>query len=781
MVFMKRFYFLLAGGVGLFLVLLGFLLFLLPFLIGQEWSREKIAGKASALVGGTVEVQAANLSYWPRPHLTIRGTRLKIPGTTAGTIRSLTAYPRIVPLFWGEVRVSELHLESAAFTVTIPEKAEKNPLAEEEISAPASLEEKLRSVLDSIARRAPDLQLVLADVRVDISGRDLAALSFRNIEGSAVLPPDGPDIDLSCAGTLWERGSVKGNFNAGSLAGKGQIALKGFRPHLIAGSLFPGSGAGISDSEIDLDLRVEADGWAKLRTEGDVSLHRMTLYRGKRRLELAGGTIQGTLDRDGEKVTGALTQLSLESPRLLLSGNLFMDGEERRSQADAQARQIDIASVREGALALAGDVPSVRDIFSIVKAGTIPVLAFRAKGETADDLGHLENMDFKGAIHDGKITVDAGEADLPIDRVRGNLALSRGILTASDLAGNLGKIAAREGTLRMGFLESDTPFHLEASVSVDVAELPPLLNLLISSEAFRKELSLVQDWKGNASGKLILGETVEALRVAVEVDAMRFSAKYRRLPYPLTVSGGRLVYRGEEIAATGARGEMGRSSFSDLSWKVRLTEQPSLEIRSGVVRLSLDQLYPWARATDGLRESLAGIQDARGTAAVSVTRLEGPVFSPGKWTFDVSGNVEHLSFATPSVPGTIDVAYGNFRATPETLLFDDVRSRALDASVSVSGSLEDKRIVVPRGAATVSGRLGQEAIGFLYSLGKIPLAFAVRPPLEASGVRLEWQNSALVALSGDFTIGNGPKVSVAALPFPCTGSRNPWTLLSRAW
>jgi len=503
-----------------------------------------------------------------------------------------------------------------------------------------------------------------------------------------------------------------------------------------------------------------------MRAEGNVSLSRMALHRGKRRLELTGGTVRGTLDRDGEKITVALTQFSLDSPRLLLSGNISLDGESRGSRADAQARQVDIASVREHALALAGDVPLVADIFSIVKAGTIPVLVFHAEGETADDLWQLDNMEFTGRILEGKVIADAGSTILIIDRVRGNLALSRGFLTASNLDGSMGKIVAHGGTLRMGLLGADPPFHLETDVSVDAAELPRLLTSLITSESFREEMSRVEGLKGYASGRLVLGETVNSIQVTVKVDAMSLSAKYERLPYPLTVSGGRLLYRGDEISVTGAQGEMGKSTFSDLSWTVRMTEPTSLEVRSGTFRLSLDELYPWARETEGLRKSLPEIRDLGGIAAISVSRLEGPAFSPAEWRFDASGNVERLSLTTPSVPGTIDVANGNYRATQETLFFEDLRTKFLDASVSASGSLDDYRKGRQRGVATVSGRLGPEAIRFLHDLGKFPPDFLVHPPLETSWVRLEWQKNALAALSGDFVIGNGPKVSVDLLHPP---------------
>jgi hypothetical protein len=762
----KRIFFRLAGGILVFLVLLAALIFLLPLLSHQDWFREKIAGEASALVGGTVRVQVADLSYLPRPHLTIRGTRLEIPGTTTGTIRSLAAYPRILPLLWGTVRVSEVHVEKADFTVTIPEKAKRAPEKGEVVPAPASLEKKLRSLLDSLARSVPDLKVVLTDGRVDVSGGGFPLLSFRGIEGSAVLPPTGPKLDLSCAGTLWERGSVKGAFEAGSLAGKGQIVLKRFRPHLLAGSLLRGSGWGITDSDIDLDLRVKADGWAKTHAEGDASLRRIALYRGKRRLEHISGTVRGSLDRDGEKTTVALTQLSLDSPRLLLSGDLVLHGEAGRSRADATARQVDIASVREHALALAGDVSFVTDIFSIVKGGTIPVLAFHAKGETADDLWELENIEIEGRILEGKITVDAGNADLDIDRVQGSLALSKSFLAAKGLEGNVGKITARRGTLRMGLLGSDPPFHLEADVSADAAELPPLLTRLVPSESFRKEISRMNALKGNASGRLTLGETLESIQVAVKVDAMNLSAEYDRLPYPLTVSGGRFLYRGETIAVNGARGEMGNSTFSGLDLNVRISEPPSLEIRSGMLRLSLGELTPWARKTEGLRKIISMVRNPGGTASLSVTRLEGPALAPSEWKFDVSGNVEQLSFSIPSVPGTIEVAEGTFRATPESLFFEDLRTKILGAAVSASGSLGGYREKERRGVATVSGRLGPEAIGFLYDRLKIPLEFLVHPPLEASGAHLEWEKGALEALSGDFTIGNGPKVSVDLLHPP---------------
>lgn len=735
-------------GIGLFLVLLAVFLILLPRLIDRDRVRTRIAEEASTIVGGDVEVRGLDLVYWPHPYLTFRGVKMDIPGVAEGTIRTLTVYPRILPLLWGKVVVSDLRVETPAFTVTIP------------LHEKTTFTEKLRSLLVSMEQSAPSLRLLLGDGRIDLSGEGLPPLSFREIEGTAVLPPDGPDLELSCAGTLWERGSLKGHFDVENLAGTGRIVLKGFRPHLIAGSLFPRSGAGISDSDIDLDVRVASDGPRDLRVESDISISRMSIFRANRTLDVEGGTLQGTLNRDGDRIAAALNRLSFASPRVSISGNLSLDGETRQSRADALAREVDIAILRERALALAGDVPLVKEIFSVVHAGTIPMLSFRAEGEKATDLGQLENMEFEGSVIDGVVTVDAGDADLTIGKIRGDLAVRRGFLEASNLEGSLGKNSARRGTFRMGFLGPDPPLRLEAYVVADVSELPPLLHRVIPSESFRKELSRVEESSGSARGRLILGETVKSIKVSVKVDAMSLSGKVRGLPYPLAVSDGKLLYREEEIAVTGAKGRFGQTSFTELAGKVRMTDPASLEIRSGTIRLFLDELYPWAHEAESLRESLSKVDSASGIVALSVNRLEGALLAPGEWRFDVSGNVEHLSLSTPSVPGSIEVPRGSFRATPDTFRFENLRANLLDASVSVSGSLDGYRTDARTGVVTGGGRFGPEMIGLLYDRGKIPPGFAVRPPLEASGFRMEWQKDSLLSLGGDFVIGDGVKISV---------------------
>lgn len=747
-----------AGICALFLVLFSVLLFLLPGLTDQTWFRRKIEENASILVGGTVGIQETEFHYWPHPHLTLRGTNVVIPGTATGTIRSLTVFPGILPLFLGEIRIRELRITEPVFSVTYPEKPVTKP---EKGEKPPSLTygEILRSALASMTRSVPDMRITLRDGRMEVSGWGHPPLTFREIAGNVLLPPTGPEIDLSCTGTLWDRGSVRGSFHAGSFKGEGQIVLKGFRPHLLAEDLIPGSGIRVSDSSLDLTFRVGTAGPTNLHAEGDVSISRIDLYRRKRTLALSGGTVQATLDRDGEKIDVALTRLFFDSPRLSLSGNMVLDGESERSRAEGKARDVDIASVRKHILEFAGDVPLLQDIFSIVKAGSIPVLVFHTEGRSASDLWDPGNMEFEGDIHGGKITIDAGNTILDIDRVRGNLGFSREILSASGLEGSLGNITARNGKMRLGFLGAHPPFQLEADVSAPLAELPPLLTSLIPSKAFREELSLVTALNGNAAGRLILGETVDSVRVTVETNAMNLSAMYERLPHPLTVSGGKFLYRGDEISISDMQGGMGNSTFTNLAAQVRMTDPPSFEIRSGEFRLSLDQLYPWARATEGLRKSLDGVQAIRGAATVSVAGFEGPLFSPGAWHFDVSGNAEGVTFSIPFIPAEVTAASGMFRATPDNVLLTDVRIVTMDASLAVTGSLDNFRSDARRGVATVSGHLGPEAVGFLWDKGQISPRFLVRSPIAVSKSRLEWQKNAIVALSGDFVIDDGPKVS----------------------
>ena len=96
-----------GGALGIVLVLLLILILLLPRLINIEPVRERILATISQTVGGKVELQQVDLSFFPRPRVVVHKASLSIPGKVAGTLESATIYPEILPLFRGRVRITD--------------------------------------------------------------------------------------------------------------------------------------------------------------------------------------------------------------------------------------------------------------------------------------------------------------------------------------------------------------------------------------------------------------------------------------------------------------------------------------------------------------------------------------------------------------------------------------------------------------------------------------------------------------------------------------------------
>jgi uncharacterized protein involved in outer membrane biogenesis len=76
----KKIYLWVAGSIGVLLILLLALVVLLPRLINLELLRERILADVSQTVGGVVEFEKIDLSFFPRPHVVIHQASLSVPG-----------------------------------------------------------------------------------------------------------------------------------------------------------------------------------------------------------------------------------------------------------------------------------------------------------------------------------------------------------------------------------------------------------------------------------------------------------------------------------------------------------------------------------------------------------------------------------------------------------------------------------------------------------------------------------------------------------------------------
>ncbi|MBI5074895.1 MAG: AsmA-like C-terminal domain-containing protein [Nitrospirae bacterium] len=134
---------------GLILLIGAVAAFLLPRFISREMVREKIVYILSQSIAGTVTFQEADISVFPLPRVIIRNAGLTIPDKVSGTIRTVTIFPALRPLFRGEVRLAKMQIDEPSFTLRIP--AERDDKIE-------TLDE-IVVLMRSLTLGAPDIRL----------------------------------------------------------------------------------------------------------------------------------------------------------------------------------------------------------------------------------------------------------------------------------------------------------------------------------------------------------------------------------------------------------------------------------------------------------------------------------------------------------------------------------------------------------------------------------------------------------------------------------------------
>ncbi len=396
-----------------------------------------------------------------------------------------------------------------------------------------------------------------------------------------------------------------------------------------------------------------------------------------------------------------------------------MDRKTSQVRLELESWDLNFAPLREAALSIAGDVPIIRDICSVVKGGTIPRVLFQTQGSSMADLGAIQNILIKAGLRDGRITI-AGPA-LELEQVNGEAVISKGILKGEGLEGRLGKSRGKREHSSWASMVMMPRLNWMCLVQADLAEVASLLKRLVKNKPFQDEMSRISNLKGSARGRLVLGKKLSSMKVLVETSGIQLSAGYQRLPYPVEIIQGLFTY--DEFKGIARvqdlTGKLGASSFSGMTAQVGLGEQPSIEILSAKLLARLDELYPWLSSRPGLRNPLKDIRSVKGLLDVSQVRLQGPVSNPERWHFEATGELRDVRVNTNLFKDPMQVTRAKFNVTPQKLSFTDLQGRLLDAPLSASGTLTPFLSGTPKIDATFSATMGPEATQWVSKAGTI--------------------------------------------------------------
>lgn len=758
----KRILVLISGSILLLLLLVLALILVAPKFIESDFVKREILTHLSSKAGGQVEFATVDFSFFPRPHAEIRKASFLIAGKVSVEIKSLIIYPKIWPLLSGKLQIAILKAESPEINIKLPQSKEDVKETPGSFNQ-KDLREKLSLVLAPIISETEGLSLHVENGKVNLVKGEAPPLWFNDIHILIDMSKQ-LKIDLACKSNLWKELSLKSHLDLKTFKGDGRIDLICLRPHRLPDYILPNDALKVGDSEVNLNLSFKTDLTKDLEAKIQGSIPILPLTYNNQEVVFKGVNIDGTLNITEDKTSISILELNLDYPRLDLTADFVMDKSTPRMSLRLEGREVDIPSIREVALSMGGDISEVQNIFAIVKGGKVPLISLESNGKSLDDLGKLENILIKGSMLGGEIYIPG--IDLNLDEVKGETLISEGVLNGNRLQARLGKTFGSKGNLRLGLGENDDLFRLDIMLKADLKQAFSILKGLIKDESLLKELRSIDDINGNATARLILGETISSIMPRVDASEFDLRAKYRGIPYPVEIRGAHFSYANGVIKVGELEGKLGKTSFSKVSGMLDWRKELYMEIESAKANILLDEIYPWVSSFTGAKETLKEIESLKGLVTLNTLDFKGPLLRPKAWRFKTECAIKDFTLSSTLLPGPLTITEGRVEADPQTLTLKDARVGILDANLDLSATAKGYMEGLNRLEAIFEGNMGIEAIRSVSELINLPEDLEVISPVTVSKADLLWDKRTGTSFKGNLSAPKGLDISLSVLKTP---------------
>ncbi|MFH1074838.1 MAG: AsmA-like C-terminal domain-containing protein, partial [Candidatus Firestonebacteria bacterium] len=639
MKFIKRILFWSTFFAGLLIILLLVLYLLLPKFINEEYLKARIAGYVSERTGFKIRLQNVELMFFPRLHAQIHNTSLSVPEKFAVKVNLIRAYPEILPLLKGEVKVNKFYLDAPLIKIFMPEKVPEEVELFKDITF-QEIEKKLNVLLKHISIRETDLAVQIRSAEIYLYTGNHRSFVFDGISLRSRLKSGRLKIALTGKSNICEKISINGQFLPDSSAGEGRIELLKLNPRPLFDYYFPDSCLKLNDSHANIKASFNKEGFLKFSSKFEGEIPLLSFQRNDENLIINARSFSGNIIADKDKTIITIKKLDLVNPELSLAGNFFTSDSLSLVKFDLNGTNVDINTTRRVVLFLEGNSGTAKDIFDVIKGGKVPFINITAKAQSLSELGNIENILIKANILDGEISVP--EPSLELESVKGDVTVSLGILEGSNLEGRLGNSTAIQGVLKLGLSDNSDLFYLDTSIHADLSRLPSVLEQVVENKTFLHELSLIKKCEGQADGKLTINDGGGSTHVKVDVSRFNLLVVYERFPTPVAVSGEKFFLDDSMIYFKLTNALCGKSSISDLSAGFKHDKDNSFKILSEKSRIHAKDINQFILSFQSAKTALKNISFPRGTVNLNNLELNGPLFAPQAWSFNTSGKIENL-------------------------------------------------------------------------------------------------------------------------------------------
>ncbi|MFO7738519.1 MAG: AsmA-like C-terminal domain-containing protein [Desulfatiglandaceae bacterium] len=257
-----------AGALGTLIFLLALAMFALPLLLDQQQAKEMIHSRLSHQVGGKVEFDTVNVSFFP-PRGNISGMHLQLSAIN-GKAGTVSADLKILPLLTGKLKLDELVIKDSKFTIPLPQSVKRSGKTEgsRKVWAPERMREMISNWLSRFADIMPDVSITLQNASLLLTQQGKPVYRFQNLDAEIGSSADKLQIELTCKSNIWKSMRFKGKINADGLNASGKLNVSGFKPEPFAGYFASGRLKNLESARMTLSVRFESENFEKI--QGDL-------------------------------------------------------------------------------------------------------------------------------------------------------------------------------------------------------------------------------------------------------------------------------------------------------------------------------------------------------------------------------------------------------------------------------------------------------------------------------------------------------------------------------
>ncbi len=346
---------------------------------------------------------------------------------------------------------------------------------------------------------------------------------------------------------------------------------------------------------------------------------------------------------------------------------------------------IDIAQARKVCLNLIASNQVANKLFDILRDGTARELMVGFESNTLANLFDGKNLFLTGSAENSLVKIP--ETPLIAKKVSGDAVLKKGILHIKARKGQVSTTVIKEGWLDIDLINyKDIPFKGEFNLHSDLSTLPRTLISLLPDTILSKELARVGKISGQADAVLKLGMESMQKELFVQVTAQNISIKgfYDRIPLPITITQGQFSYVTDKVILKDFSGSLSSSFVKNLNAVIDFSQSPTFDVNATPASLNLNEILSWLKSHDQVMELISPVKNMNGQLFIDKIRLEGPIFTPGKWEFDINGSGKDINIGFAQNQDIdkeeIKSLSGRFHVTDQMTQAQGVKARIEDLS-----------------------------------------------------------------------------------------------------